>query len=79
MFPLHSLFQNGFAHRTLGDGTEDSICLLCFATVTRGPNGAPLEMAEAVHNCWQKQDAALNQAAARTKGASYPVFLEGEK
>jgi hypothetical protein len=69
MFPFHSLFQTGFTHRKLRDGTEDSICLLCFATVTRGPNDIHLEAAEAVHNCWQKKEAAFNRIAALAKQA----------
>jgi hypothetical protein len=69
MLPLYSLFQTGFTHRKLRDGTEDSICLLCFATVVRGPNEARLEAAEAVHNCWQKKEAMLNRIAALAKQA----------
>jgi hypothetical protein len=69
MFRLHSLFQTGFTHRKLRDGTEDSICLLCFATVARGPNDTRLEAAEAVHNCWQKEDAALSRTAALPRQA----------
>jgi hypothetical protein len=38
MFPVYSLFQSGFARRKIGDGSEDSICLLCFATVVCEPN-----------------------------------------
>jgi hypothetical protein len=69
MFPLYSLLQTGFTHRKLGDGTEDSICLLCFATVVRGPNDTHLAAAEAVHDCWQKKEAALKRNAALAKQA----------
>jgi hypothetical protein len=68
MFPLYSLLQTGFTHRKLGDGTEDSICLVCFATV-RGLNDTNLAAAEAVHDCWQKNEAALQRDAALAKQA----------
>jgi hypothetical protein len=69
MLPLYSLFQTGFTRRKLRDGTEDSICLLCFATVARGPNDTCLESAQAAHNCWQKKEAPINRSAAVAKQA----------
>jgi hypothetical protein len=66
-------FQTGFARRKNRDGTSDSICLLCFATVVFGPNDVHLAAAEAAHNCWQKQDAALPRDARQPSKVSPAV------
>jgi hypothetical protein len=40
-----------FAHRSNKDGTIDSICPICFATVATARNEAALKMAEIKHVC----------------------------
>jgi hypothetical protein len=40
-----------FAHRANDDGTVDSICRMCFATVARTHWEADLETAERMHIC----------------------------
>jgi hypothetical protein len=46
----------GFAHRVNADGTADSICLFCFATVGSVPTEQALEAEEATHCCWQREE-----------------------
>jgi hypothetical protein len=46
-----------FAHRLNRDGTADSICLFCFATIASMPQESELERAEGSHLCWQREDA----------------------
>jgi hypothetical protein len=45
-----------FARRLNKDGTADSICLFCFATVASRPQEQELEEPEGDHFCWQRQD-----------------------
>ncbi len=45
-----------FAHRLNSDGTADSICLFCFATVGSVLIEQALEAEEATHFCWQRAD-----------------------
>jgi hypothetical protein len=40
-----------YPHRCNGDGSYDSICRRCFATVGTGRTEAELELAEALHVC----------------------------
>jgi hypothetical protein len=47
------LLRNGFAHRLNKDGTADSICLFCYATVASLTDESELSGAEAIHTCWQ--------------------------
>ena len=59
------LLRNGFAHRLNKDGTADSICLFCYATVASLTNERELSEVEAIHNCWHAKDRAGNQAPQR--------------
>jgi hypothetical protein len=45
-----------FARRFNVDGSVDSICLFCFATVASRPREQELEDPEGDHFCWQRQD-----------------------
>jgi hypothetical protein len=45
-----------FAHRLNSDGTADSICLFCFATVGSVLTERELEAGEATHFCWQRAE-----------------------
>jgi hypothetical protein len=45
-----------FAHRSNKDGTEDSICLFCFATIASVSDARELEGQESVHFCWQRRE-----------------------
>jgi hypothetical protein len=63
------LLRNGFAHGLNKDGTADSICLFCYSTVASLKNENELNGAEAIHNCWQGNDRAWNQATQRTNVA----------
>jgi len=49
--------RKDFAHRLNSDGTADSICLYCFATIATTPRESELERAERSHFCWQREDA----------------------
>ena len=51
------IFRNGFTQRFHRDGTVDSICLFCFATVRSSGSAEHLSQAEALHNCWQGEEA----------------------
>lgn len=53
--PLQN-FLRVFARRLNEDGTADSICLFCFATVASRPQEQELEEPEGDHFCWQRQD-----------------------
>ena len=61
MASLHRLPPEEFAHRLNDDGSMDAICLKCFATVTRAPHEATLGIAEAAHDCWQREESALRR------------------
>jgi len=43
--------KNGFAHRANKDGSFDSICLKCYATVGTAYDESDLDAMEAVHHC----------------------------
>ena len=45
-----------FAHRFNANGTKDSICLFCFATVGSVLTELALEAEEATHFCWQRAE-----------------------
>ena len=45
-----------FTHRLNPDGTADSICLFCFATVGSLLAEQALEAKEATHFCWQRAE-----------------------
>ena len=45
-----------FAHRLNSNGTADSICLFCFATVGSVLTEQALEPEEATHFCWQRAE-----------------------
>jgi hypothetical protein len=59
------ILRNGFAHRLNKDGTIDSICLFCYATVSSSTNESELAGAEAIHNCWQATDRGRNHMPQR--------------
>jgi hypothetical protein len=48
-------YSTEFARRLNKDGTADSICLFCFATVASSPDETELEDAERIHLCWQRE------------------------
>jgi hypothetical protein len=41
-----------FKHQKNPDGTWDSICLRCFATIARAEQEEELAQPEMTHNCW---------------------------
>ncbi|WP_158748241.1 hypothetical protein [Acidobacterium sp. S8] len=43
--------EKGFAHRANKDGSFDSICLKCYATVGTAYDESDLDAMEAVHHC----------------------------
>jgi hypothetical protein len=45
-----------FVHRFNENGSADSICLFCFATVASRPKEHELDAPEGDHFCWQRQD-----------------------
>ena len=45
-----------FAHRFNPNGTTDSICLFCFATVGSVLAEQELGAEEATHSCWQRAE-----------------------
>ena len=45
-----------FARRVNEDGSADSICLFCFATVASRPQEQQLAEPEGDHFCWQRED-----------------------
>jgi hypothetical protein len=47
---MHSLL-NHFAHRHNADGSHDSICTTCFATVAKVHNEEDLANLESAHQC----------------------------
>jgi hypothetical protein len=47
----HNSTQGQFAHRTNGDGTVDSICRMCFATIATSHWETDLERKEKEHIC----------------------------
>jgi len=49
-------FLRVFARRLNEDGTADSICLFCFATVASRLQEQELGEPEGDHFCWQRQD-----------------------
>jgi hypothetical protein len=59
------LLRNGFAHRRNKDGTTDSTCLFCYASVASHTNESALSGAEAIHNCWQPDELTRNQSMHR--------------
>jgi hypothetical protein len=64
-----------FAHRSNRNGTTDSICHRCFATVATATWEADLDRAERVHACqpWVLQDA--KHSAVRKRQASRAPHL----
>ena len=69
MITLYSLPHKAFAHRVNDDGTENSICLICFARVDSAPDEKKLEAAEYAHDCWQRKRAILDRISSRAKQA----------
>lgn len=69
MASVYKLPQERFAHRLNKDGTANSICLACFATVSCGPLPATLGMAEMAHDCWQSHETVLNLISRRAAQA----------
>jgi hypothetical protein len=56
------ILRDGFAHRLNENGTADSICLFCYASVASLTNESELGVAEVIHTCWHNIDRARNQA-----------------
>jgi hypothetical protein len=48
-----------FSRRVHANGTADSICHHCFATVARVGNGQDMRLSEAAHRCWQSEGAGV--------------------
>jgi hypothetical protein len=69
MASLYKLPLERFAHRQNKDGTANSICLACFATVTCSPHESTLDLAEIAHDCWQRHETVLNLISRRTAQA----------
>lgn len=46
-----------FARIVNPDGTPQSICLHCFATVQPLVDGRDIRLSEAAHACWQREEA----------------------
>lgn len=49
--------QRDYAHRDNRNGTTDSICMYCYATIATARNPKDLEAAEARHSCSRKREA----------------------
>jgi hypothetical protein len=65
-----------FPHRTNPDGTIDSICLRCFATIGNAHSETRLEQMEADHLCDRAQLLYFDEAAA---GAKQPPGIESSR
>lgn len=50
-----------FVHRRDHNGTVDSVCLHCYATIATSSNEATLREQEAAHFCWQRQGRMLRE------------------
>jgi len=61
------IFRNGFTQRFHKNGTGDSYCLFCIARVGSSRRASLLRQAEALHNCWQKEE--LNSSEERSTAA----------
>ena len=66
---LYKLPLERFAQRQNKDGTANSICLACFATVTGSPQAPTLKMAETAHDCWQRHEPVLSLISRRAAQA----------
>jgi len=55
------LFSKDFSRRLNDDGTADSICLLCFATLDAAPDDRHLHELENAHDCRLRKPAPLNR------------------
>jgi hypothetical protein len=58
MAPRHYLFLRDFSRRLKDDGTADSICLHCFATLGYAADDERLEELEDAHICRLRRPAA---------------------
>jgi hypothetical protein len=60
--------KHSFPHRQNSDGSHDSICSVCFATVAKVRNESELAEHESAHDCDPVDSYRFNQGSNRKSG-----------